>query len=465
MLSKSDFLSFLDNPLHFWAAKHGHAHTTPDPASRFLMRQGYQVEELAIDYLKTTLGDSNTTFRPQHSVTHHQLKARADLWVETLLDPHISIYEIKGSTRLKSKHVWDAAFQYHVYSKHHPIKAIHIVHLNPNYRLIDVLKPNQFLEIHDVTSEAITKLPQLKTHITSALKLLDLPEPPLDFACHNPKTCPCPDICFDKHLAPTSIHFLGGPRPADLPNSVTDIRHIPTDTLLKPIQAKQVESAQQNKPIIDSTAIQTFLDRLEFPLWFLDYETINFAIPRYQNHAPHQHIPFQYSLHRLDKPNTPPLHYFYVHNDTTDPIPSLLKKLESDLSTEGSVLVWYKHFETARNRYMSEIVPSHLNFIQNLNNRIIDLMEPFAKGHWVDYRFQGSHSIKNVLPVLAPDLSYKNLSIGNGGLALVSWHEMIYGDKPQTEKDQIQKDLLDYCKLDTLAMVKIYLELYSHSTN
>ena len=455
MLTKSLFKQFLDHPLHFWAVAHGAITVYPDPGTRFIMSQGYQVEEVAIRYLRTLLTTPDLDLKPQHTISQGRLKARVDLWVETLMSQAASIYEIKSATRLKQDHIWDLAFQYHIAATLRDIGKTFLVHVNPAYRLVGELDPSQFFIIEDVTDQVTAKQVDLPELIRQALHILDSPERPDLPGCGHPHDCPCPDVCFGGQLKPTSIHYLHGTLPDSL-KDIADLTDITDPSDLNPKQQKQVESAKSGQPIIDRPAIATFLDRLRFPLYFLDYETINFAIPKYQHHAPQSHLPFQYSLHRLDAPDAPLTHFEFLETGRADPSPTLLKQLSSQIGDTGSILVWYKNFEQGRNRYLAELAPDYRDFINGLNNRIVDLMDPFARGWYADYRFRGSASIKRVLPILIPDLSYKDLSIGNGGLALVSWYKMVYENVSAKERRKIQQDLLEYCQLDTRAMVTIY---------
>src|SRR5665811_1822961 len=142
--------------------------------------------------------------------------------------------------------------------------------------------------------------------------------------------------------------------------------------------------------------------------------------------------------------------------DSTNPAEPLSKTLKSQIGDAGSVITWNMSFEKACNKVLGELVPEYAEFYENLNSRIVDLMIPFSNGWYVDKDFYGSASIKNVLPVLAPDLSYKVLGIQEGGSAQRLWMEAVLDGKRDGEKEQILRDLVEYCGLDTMAMVKIY---------
>ncbi|MEX2436791.1 MAG: DUF2779 domain-containing protein, partial [Candidatus Paceibacterota bacterium] len=195
------------------------------------------------------------------------------------------------------------------------------------------------------------------------------------------------------------------------------------------------------------------------PLYFLDYETAMSVIPLYDGTKPYQQIPFQYSLHTVEFPDSEPKHTEYLHRDSNNPVPNLLENLRKDIGNKGSIIVWFKAFETRRNDEMGEIMPKYKEFLEDLNNRVVDLMDPFSNGWFVDKNFKGSSSIKNVLPVLAPDLSYKDLEVQEGGAAQRLWMENVFNNDGNKDNEKLFFDLIEYCKLDTLAMVKIWQTL------
>ena len=168
---------------------------------------------------------------------------------------------------------------------------------------------------------------------------------------------------------------------------------------------------------------------------------------------------FQYSLHTLDKPGGTLDHSGCLCLDDDDPAKSLLAKLQQDLKASGTVLVWNKGFEMSRNREMAELHPGFTVFLENLNERIVDLADFVHYGSYVHPDFRGSWSIKNVLPVMVPGLSYQGLTISDGGEATVAWWKLVHARDDFLDAEQVRKDLLAYCEMDTLAMVRIYEQL------
>jgi hypothetical protein len=221
--------------------------------------------------------------------------------------------------------------------------------------------------------------------------------------------------------------------------------------------------AKAGKASIDLESIEKELDCLEYPLYFVDYESFNPAIPMYKGYKPYDQMPFQWSLHVLEHEGGELKHYEFIETEEIDPIPRFLKELQKVVGKQGSIIVWNETFEGTINNRMGEIHPEHKEFCDDMNNRMFDLMKIFRDGLYADPKFKGSYSIKKVLPVLVPDLSYNEMDIAEGATAMASWDEMVHKLRSdnQTKKDKIREDLLRYCEMDTLAMVRIWQVLSS----
>ena len=236
---------------------------------------------------------------------------------------------------------------------------------------------------------------------------------------------------------------------------IDNIKDIPESFKLKPKQKWQITANKTGERHMKPDKIKEFLDTFEYPLYFLDYETAAGVIPPFEGLRSSENLPFQYSLHILYKPNGKLIHKEYLHTKNTDPTLPFIKKLKKVIGKEGTILVWYQNFEKGCNDLLSSRQREYSEFLKDVNKRIKDLMIPFSKGWFVDKEFKGSASIKNVLPVLVDELSYHHLDINEGLTAQRIWLETFVLDKNQDKKAKITKDLLEYCKLDTFAMVKI----------
>jgi hypothetical protein len=247
--------------------------------------------------------------------------------------------------------------------------------------------------------------------------------------------------------------------------NISKLSDIPPDLdILRPQQITQLKAVRAHAPVLDVPAIKNRLSQLEYPLYFLDYETSNPAVPPYDNLRPYQQLPFQYSLHILDSPTSKLRQCEHLAEGPDNPATGLVKQLMQDIGPTGSVLVWWKGFESNRNTELGDLIPKSKDFFEHINSRIFDLMEIFSDGLYADASFLGSASIKAVLPVLAPDMTYKNLGIQEGGSASRKWLQASRGELEESDARQVYDDLLIYCRQDTMAMVRIYQFLQSKVT-
>ena len=213
-------------------------------------------------------------------------------------------------------------------------------------------------------------------------------------------------------------------------------------------------------PLTDRPAIRKELEGLEYPLYFLDFETYATAIPLYAGYKPYQQVVFQYSLHVMDEGGKLKHHELLLTGEE-DPGPQLAADLLEKVGDEGSIIVWNKGFEMGKNKEMAERYPSCREGLLRANERVYDLMEIFSKGLYVDSGFKGSASLKAVLPVFVPEFknAYEDLTISGGTQALLTWGDILNGNIPAELVPQVEIDLLAYCELDTLAMVRIWEKL------
>ena len=297
--------------------------------------------------------------------------------------------------------------------------------------------------------------------------------------CLKPKECPCLDLCHPNlpEYSIFDIARINKTKAQKLKDEgILDIQDVPKDFKLSKKQEIQVQAAQTNNVLINMPKIAHDLEKLKYPLYFLDYETFPSALPLFNGYHPHQHLTFQYSLHIVPNDNkamhddSQITHKEFLSINQENPGMLLVEKMKQDICDSGSVLVWNKTFECGRNKEMAELYPEYKDFLVGLNNRVYDLGDPFNKCWYVDPKLKGSWSIKNVLPVLVPELSYDGMSIGKGDQAMLAWWKMVYGDssltvaangykQPVRHNRDLEKDMLKYCELDTWAMVKIWRKL------
>jgi hypothetical protein len=467
-LSKSDYLMFRDEPIHLWATKHGQDTTRTESASDvFTTSQGMEVESYAESYMRDVVlpGYASAELELQPTYEDGAFMSRADAVIFDREAEVYDIYEIKGSTRLKTEHEYDATFQRLVCEASIPVRRMFVVYLNEAYQLQDVLDISALFLHEDVTAITDELYDTVKTERDEALTTIQRESPQTLTPCKNPDTCPCLPLCHPT-LPAYPIYDL--PRlsqskvDALRDQGIYSIVDIPDDFALSATQKPYADAVRAGQPHIDRQAIQQFLDALEFPLCFLDYETYPAAIPRFPGHEPYQHMVFQYSLHILDSPQSELRHIEFLSHGDEEPGRAVAAHLVEHMPDSGSVIVWFARFEVSRTEEMAALYPEYAEKLKNINQRVVDLMEPFQDGLYVHPDFKGSTSIKNVLPVLAPDFSYDGMAISNGVEALLAWGRLADGKVAAADREQVIQDMLRYCELDTLAMVKIWEHLSGH---
>jgi len=479
MLSKSDYLRYLQCKKCLWLYKH-RKDLKPEisESQEAIFEQGYEVENYALELFPKGVeiedvfsgGDEKTKkLVEQGEKVIYQATAMAEgLWV--MADIFVKngdkwdIYEVKSSTEVKDVHVADLCFQKIAFEKSgFQIGDTYLVHINNKYVKNGDINPRELLTIENISEQVENLRSSVETDIPNAMKLVEENSEPtvkLLKQCKKPYECPYREYCFRDIPAYSvyNITRIKEDKLADLLDmDIMQVHDVPDGFPLSTAQENQVLAARKGEPIIEPKEIKSILDSLAYPLYFLDYETISPAIPLYDGTSPYQQVCFQYSLHVLRDRDSELEHYEYLGDGNENPVPELLKNMNRDIGTGGTVIVWNKSFEMSRNKEMAKMYPDYADFLHSVNERVFDLMEIFSKQNYVHPEFRGSCSIKKVLPVLVPELSYKDLEIQEGGTASLKWFNIARGDT--TGKDQILKNLLKYCELDTLAMVRIWEEL------
>lgn len=482
-LSKSDFLKYRICPSYLWLWKHQPELVPPETVEEVLQNkfeQGNQVEaiarrlfpsgvliagfnRIAEDNTQRAISDGATVLFQATVVTDNNLLAMADV-LERDGDGWV-LYEVKSSGEVKKDlHIPDMAFQKVAFERAgYTITETRIIHLNKSFvRRGETIDPKDYFVIDTVEGAVQKILPEVRDQIALALDRM--------YDTERPTACPCRQLSRGKHCpafglfnpdvpeySVYDISRMQGKRLAELvDNEIFRTIDIPVDFALSANQAVQVAVDKSGLPRIDKEKIEHELSGLEYPLYFIDYESVNPAVPLLDGTIPHQQIVFQYSLHILDSPNAEIRHTEHLCRDSTmQSFQALVDQMRTDIGDVGSVIVWSKSFEASRNKELGKLFPTYEAFFTDVNDRIYDLIDIFSKNYYVDPGFHGSNSIKYVLPVLAPHLSYKDLAIGKGDLASVRWYEVVTGED-NSGAEQVFSDLLKYCGLDTLAMAEIF---------
>ncbi len=446
--------------MHLWAKAHGQIEDdTPSPHVQFLIEQGQQVEEMAKAYLASCWlppsPNQQMIWQPTYTDDQYEIRADALIW-----DQEAQVYdlvEIKSATKVRRKDEFDLTFQVLLLEEKMDLRHIYLLHINKDYQSDGSLDLSQYFTMEEVSNQIEKRRTETEQERQKAWQILHLDQPHPDFACTKPASCPCPSLCHP-NLPEYPVYNIPriGQKALKLRQSgIRAIKDIPQEMAFSAAQQRHITAVRQGKPLIDRAAIRQSLSGLQYPLHFLDYETFNPALPQYPGYQPYEHIVFQYSLHRIDAPGAAPQHFECLMTGPEDPAPQLVAHLLENIHATGSVIVWFQHFEAGRNRDLARHTPEQAEALLDINKRLFDLMLIF-KAAYVDPQFKGSASLKAVLPVLCPALSYDNLAISHGEEAMLSWWQLQQDALlTPTERAEIKANMLAYCERDTYAMVAI----------
>lgn len=421
-----------------------------------LFPEGFELGNLDfgsnIESTKSLIEKKKTIF--EAGVQFEELFIRADI-----LEPNgdgWNLYEIKASSDEKKLPIYipDLAFQKYVLEKVGlKIKKCFVLKLNKEYVKNGEIDAKQLVDKHEVTTEVdlvdVNPEEYLKT-------IKNDNEPPVKISvnCNKPYECPLKEHCWKTLPEHNVLHLTNWRQYWKFFHSgVIEMKDIKEEVNEKDSVIKEAHLGRQ--VVYDKEKIKKFLKTLKYPLYHFDFETFDTGVPIYDKSRPYQKIPFQYSLH-IEHEDGKLEHFEYLASGDEDPRLKLLEQLKGDIKGEGSVIVFNKTFEKSVLTKLAEDFPEHSKWIEDVLSRIIDLADVFKNFHYYCPSQKGSYSIKKVLPAITGK-GYENLEISNGGDASALYFNSFIKEKAGDSK--LRDDLLNYCGLDTEAMVWIIEEL------
>ncbi|MBN1192185.1 MAG: DUF2779 domain-containing protein [Coriobacteriia bacterium] len=484
MISKSRFQKGLQCEKALWLGfNRRELATPPDEAQQRIFDQGTEVGQLARQLFPGGVEVAEDFMHPRDALAttarliaegarvlyepafeHDGAFARVDILVANE-DDRWDLYEVKSSGSLKDVHITDAAVQaYAVEGSGLKLRRIAIVRLNTSYVYAGGEYDLQGLfAIDDITEMARGYMPTVPTTLTRFREVLEGPEPEIRVGaqCSTPYPCDFAEYChafMPGEFPVTALPRLSEPRlHALLDEGITSIRDVPEDFPgLTSAQRESIAVVRAGEPYVDVEGLSAALAGLEFPVCHLDFETVNPALPVWPGTRPYEVIPFQYSVH-IQHSNGNVEHREYIDVGTVDPRRALAEHLLDDLGETGSV-VHYTNFERTRLTALAEVLPDLAPAIKRAQKRLFDLEAVIRKNTCHPLSI-GRSSIKSVLPAWCADLSYAGMSIADGQTASARYLEAVKGTVSQEEAEAIFADLLEYCGLDTLAMVRLLDEM------
>ena len=484
MLSKSQYLKYLQCPKFFWLYKNDRSRLSfPSEWQQQIFDSGTRVGEVARglfpggEKIPFDIGDfSGMASRTQELIASGSRTIYEasflfdDLFVAVdILHKHGSfwnLYEVKSSTGLKNTYIDDAAVQAYVLENSGiRLTSVNIVYINNRYVRGEEPDLKTLFTIIDVTEKAKLRAIDIPRRIGEMKNLLTGPEPerPIGRHCLSPYECDAKNYCWNilAGIPEKSVFTLTGARQERkfklYESGIVHLADVPPEDC-SPAQKLQVLGNLHIEP----EPIGEFLSELEYPITHLDFESYQEAIPEFPGLRPFEQIPFQYSLHieeygsRNDAPSVP-FHREFIAPIGSDPRRELAEHLLADIPPAGSILAYSMKFEKGVIGKLAEAFPDLRRRLLALNGRIRDLMLPFRNRWYYHPAQNGSYSIKKVLPALVPEMAeaYAELpGVNNGGEASSAWAALSMVNNSE-ERENIRHGLLEYCKLDTLAMVKI----------
>ena len=479
-LTKTSYINYLKCPQEFWLKNHQPLlfESGISLESDHLFRQGNEVQRLVRLLAKfqtneLQIVDFERTFQSA------DFSARSDVAVTDRATGEISIYEIKGSSSVKDEHYEDVAFQKMVVeSSGSKVGRCFVITMNGEYVRQGDIEPEKLFTVNEVTEKVDGMREETEIQSRASINYLETEFQPslIEYANsrHGSKhefDCVAVRTFFPDLPDYTVFHVPRIHKPkliALLDRGIIDLREIPDDFELSDKQREYVAAAMSSEVWINRDEIKKRIESWQYPLHFLDYETFQYAIPQFDGIKPFQQMCFQYSLHTIDAPGDDLRHSgeYLARQDESNPPLALAEHLKDAMSGGiGTVFVWYESFEKTRNSEMAVMFPKFAEFFNEVNAKTVDLMKIFSERLYIHPGFKGRSSIKKVLPVLCPDIpKYSDLGIGEGLTATIKWFRAVKWDNmPDAEREQIFNDLLEYCELDTLAMVEIFSVLQALS--
>jgi len=473
-LSKSSFMAGLDCPRKLWQLLWDRDSAAPfDGMSQLIMEMGTRFGILTHQlYPGATLIDVDIRNLEQSRVdseaaiaagadtileacfVHDHFRVLSDI-VKRLPDGSWHLIEVKSSTRVKDQHYPDLAYQKWVMQQAgYRVTRCSVLHANNSGSWPDIAS---IFTLVDVTDDVNDWYPNVEHELEHMHPLMLSGAPAPDSRENFSKTClNCQfkeTVCW-RDIDGLTIYDVINARslPALEELDVLYIEDIPQDLILNKKDRTNVDRIQQKRVDINQSEIVKRLNELVYPIYFLDFESIATAVPLFDHIAPWKQLAFQYSLHILHEEGQLE-HHEYLHREASDPSEAVARRLSNDIGPVGSIVVYFANMERGVLNKLRNQFPDYAPALKSMTDRIWDLHPIFDKQyrHW---KFGSKSSIKVVLPTLCRDLSYKDLEIQEGGSASYNWIQMIESDDP-IERDSIATALIEYCKLDTLAMVRL----------
>jgi len=476
MLTKSDYLLGIQCPKLLWIHKNDKSRVPElSEIGKKYINEGYLIEELAKTLFPNMIDISKFNSNEQVEKTKEFLKKKVPLFQPTFLVDELysradilvpagnkwDILEVKGAIEVKDIHLDDLSFQKYVYEKAGlKIRNCIVLHVNKEYIRQGNIEPSELLMQTDASEKVEKSTLGIKERINKMFELIkgECPEFSVDDLLTIEYENFVKDEFMDSLPDENIFQFVRILKKKAVPlykEGVIKMKDVSNDFKLNDKQKIQRLLSEKGGEHIDKKQIKHFLDNLQYPIYYFDFETINSAIPKFDKSKPYQQIPFQFSLHVQEKPKGKLKHVSFLAEGISDPRPALFQALKDNLGEKGDILVYNESFEKKVLKEGAEFFPEFQEWHdKNILPRVKDLMKVFSNFYYYNPKQKGSVSIKYVLPLLS-ELKYDELEIKKGDVASFEFERVTYGNVSDEERKRVRDALETYCGLDTLAEFEI----------
>ena len=478
-ISKSKFLQGLQCPKLIWSSYNAkHLFPKVDDALQSVFDQGHEIGAFAKRMFPNgiEIDVAPSDFESAIQLTRKHLSSRRPIFEATLsanggyaradiLYPvgkdEWNLIEVKSTTGFEPIHIPDLAFQAWVFTKAGiKIRQCFLCHINNKFVRHGEVDPKEFFTMRDVTAEVSaysSKIVDQISEMGKTIRAAKCPDIQIGQQCKKPHKCALYERCWS-FLPVNNVLELRNDKKGRgwdlLKRGILKIARIPKIYPLSEKQEIQRATVISGKPYVELKQIQSFLRKMEHPIHFLDFETFQKAVPIFDGTRPYEQIPFQFSLHIIQKAGAKPEHRKFLADGRNDPRAEFMRQLKSSVLSSGSILVFNASFEKSRLKECAAFMPKYQKWVTSLNRRIVDLEKPFSAFNYYNPKQGSRTSMKLVLPALTGK-DYKGLEIQEGGAASREFIRVTFGDVTKSERKQVRKALDEYCGQDTEGMVWI----------
>ena len=385
-------------------------------------------------------------------------------------DGTYDLYIIRSATHLRQIMCHDAAYQWFVLAACGiKIDDVMFVHVNGDY-VKGKTAPSLLFAEERITARTRSALSHVEKKVTAALtvlKMKNLPDIPLHNGCFSPYDCECRDICFGLLPKKNVFDISGLNRQIKFKlyqKGTPAIEEAMYDPLMPETQQHQIDMyLHGDPPEVKIPELKKFVSTLKYPMYFLDFECMQLPIPEFDGTRPFEQVAFQYSLHCLPEKGAEPTFKSFIAKPGEDPRRQMAESLFNDIPQNACVVTYACQLEKKVIATLAGMYPDLRKKLLRIHGNVKDIMIPFEKRYYYDAGMLGANSLKAVLHALYPEdgsLDYKSLEgVHNGKEAAVSY-AMATAGAEGVDPDTVVEELLRYCSLDTLALIKILERFY-----